>query len=70
MSLRLLKSTAGLRCYSYAAGGKVPEKTKLIINGKFEDSQTKSWVDVHSESWVRFLKQFFFPEHCWVEAGW
>jgi len=48
LSLRLLKSSAGVRCFTYAAGGKVPEKTKLVINGKFEESQAKDWIDVHN----------------------
>ena len=49
MSIRLLKSV-GVRSYTYAAGGKVPEKTKLHINGKFEDSTTTSWIDVCSKN--------------------
>ena len=62
LSLRLLKPSTGVRCYTYAAGGKVPETTKLIINGKFEESQAKDWIDVHSESARYFMIRSFMRE--------
>jgi malonate-semialdehyde dehydrogenase (acetylating)/methylmalonate-semialdehyde dehydrogenase len=30
------------------AGGKVPAKTQNVIDGKFVDSSTSNWVDVHN----------------------
>merc|ERR1711963_373176 len=35
------------RFLSYA-GGKIPAKTQNVINGKFLDSSTSQWVDVHN----------------------
>jgi hypothetical protein len=57
--VRILRSASGLRHYTYAAGGKVPETTKNFIAGKFEESETNGWIDVCSKLQPSSLLAFF-----------
>merc|ERR1712029_310499 len=48
-SQKMLSGPCGVatRCLSYA-GGRVPATTANVINGKFLDSGTDRWIDVHN----------------------
>merc|ERR1712029_1137025 len=48
-SQKMLRGPCGVatRCLSYA-GGRVPATTANVINGKFLDSGTDRWIDVHN----------------------
>lgn len=44
------------RCLSFA-GGKIPAKTQNVISGKFLDSTTSKWVDVHNPATNELVTQ-------------
>merc|ERR1712029_869262 len=50
-SQKMLSGPCGVatRCLSYA-GGRVPAATANVINGKFLDSGTDRWIDVHNSA--------------------